>query len=393
MTDRVLHIRISPENIQNDIFKVRFTGGTYDLSPPVDPCCVITASTISGVSTGFTFAYSAMSQVLSGGTDGSSLLTGLTIPIMLTQNTVDVGYYSPTDGAIIQKDRILNFIFSATSGSPNTYFFYNTSENEFKKFLSFQSYKLSWGDNSPIQNVTSTAPNFYSHTYPSPGTYQITFSGLSPWGYNIVKKQVVVPFTGTTIPNPYGTAYFLSAGGSWSATPISYDYLYSGDSDCDVNLQSGSQFTTIPITITGYTKSQLSTLSQYGPTSSLYAGKYKIGIKVTGSSESVGTFWGPSINNLYTAYTINDIDYFDYNDGTTIFVVKSSGLTSNWLICSALTKNEVLLNVIDEAEIQSNVFIDRGKYSGLERIERLGEIDNIGDLDKYGYGFFDVTTQ
>jgi hypothetical protein len=49
--------------------------------------------------------------------------------------------------------------------------------------------------------------------------------------------------------------------------------------------------------------------------------------------------------------------------------------------------------VIDEAEIQSNVFIDRGKYSGLERIERLGEIDNIGDLDKYGYGFFDVTTQ
>ena len=51
-----------------------------------------------------------------------------------------------------------------------------------------------------------------------------------------------------------------------------------------------------------------------------------------------------------------------------------------------------LLNVIDEAEIQSNVFIDRGKYSGLERLERLGEIDNIGDLIKYGYGFFDIKT-
>ena len=392
MTDRVVHIRISPENVKNDIFKVRYTGGTYDISPPIDPCCVVTATTLSGLSTGFTLVYSAMSQVLSGGTDGSSLLTGLTIPVMLTQNTVDIGYYSPFDGMISQKDTILNFLFSATTGSPYTYYFYNTSENDFKKFLSFQSYKLYWGDNTPTQTITTNVPNFYSHTYPSPGTYEIIFSGLSPWGYNVVKKQVTVPFTGTTIPNPFGTAYFVSLGGSWSGTPISYDYLYSGDSDCDVVLQSGSQFTTIPITITGYTKSQMTTLSQYGPSNSLFAGKYKIGVQVSGSSNSVGTFWGPSINGLYTAYTINDVDYYDYED-VTIFVVKSSGLTANWLICTGLTKNEVLLNVIDEAEIQSNVFIDRGKYSGLERLERLGEVDNIGDLDKYGYGFFDVTTQ
>jgi hypothetical protein len=48
------------------------------------------------------------------------------------------------------------------------------------------------------------------------------------------------------------------------------------------------------------------------------------------------------------------------------------------------------LNVAFEPEIQSNVFIERGKNSGLERIMRLGEIDNIGDLQKYGYGFFNV---
>lgn len=390
MNERVLHIRISPENVKGDIFGVRYTGETYDFTKPVDPCCVITATTTSGVSTGITFAYSAMSEVLSGGTDGVSLLTGLTIPIMLTQNTVDIGYYTPFDGMIGQSDTFLNFVFSATTGSPYTYYFYNTSDNELKKFLSFQSYKLSWGDNSPIQNVTSNVPNFYLHTYAGPGTYEIVFSGLSPWGYNVVKKKVTVPFTATTIPNPNGTAYFISASGSWSATPISYDYIYSGDSNCDVVLQSGSQFTTIPITITGYTKSQLSTLTQYGPSASLYAGKYKLGVQVNGYGDSVGTFWGPSLNNLYTAYTINDVDYYDYEDGTTIFVVESSGLTTNWLVCSALTKNEVLLNVIDEAEIQSNVFIDRGKYSGLERIVRLGEVDNIGDLEKYGYGFFNI---
>jgi len=60
------------------------------------------------------------------------------------------------------------------------------------------------------------------------------------------------------------------------------------------------------------------------------------------------------------------------------------------IVCTAITKNEVLLNVIDEAEVQSDVFIERGKQSGLESILRLGEVDNVGDLLKYGYGFFNV---
>jgi hypothetical protein len=29
----------------------------------------------------------------------------------------------------------------------------------------------------------------------------------------------------------------------------------------------------------------------------------------------------------------------------------------------------------------------------LEQIERLGEVDNIGDLEKYGYGYFKVEKQ
>jgi hypothetical protein len=60
------------------------------------------------------------------------------------------------------------------------------------------------------------------------------------------------------------------------------------------------------------------------------------------------------------------------------------------LFCSAITKNEVLLNVVFEPEVQSNIFIERGKNSALERIQRLGEIDNMGDLVNYGYGFFNI---
>jgi arabinogalactan endo-1,4-beta-galactosidase len=71
-------------------------------------------------------------------------------------------------------------------------------------------------------------------------------------------------------------------------------------------------------------------------------------------------------------------------------VVNSSGCTSENLVCSAITKNEVLMNVISEAEVQSNIFIERGKNSALEMIERLGEISSVGDLEEYGYKFYNI---
>jgi hypothetical protein len=217
-------------------------------------------------------------------------------------------------------------------------------------------------------------------------------SGMSPWGINLVKKDVTVPYTDIVITNPKGTAYFYPSGGNWTGTPLMYDYIFSGDSICDVDVQTSDNYTTIPIIITGYTNSTINDLEVYGSKSNplLYDGRFKIGIQVTGNTETIGTFWGPSNGGLYTAYTINDVDYYDYIDGTTIFSVKSSGLTSDMIVCTAITKNEVLLNVIDEAEVQSDVFIERGKQSGLETIVRLGEVDNVGDLLKYGYGFFKV---
>lgn len=390
MDNRIYHIRISPENIENKIFTVPYYAGPIIPEPIIDPCCDVTTTTTTGALTQYANVYSSMTQILSGGTNGTSILTGLTIPIFLTQNTVDMGYYSVFDGMISQKDTFNNFLFSASTGSPFTYYFYNTSQVDFYPFLQFSTYKVDWGDNTTPQLVTSTTPNFYSHTYASSGNYTISFSGLNPWGATVVKKTVTVPFTGVTIPNPYGTAYFTPQGGSWSGTPIQLDYLFTGDSICDVDLQSGSNYTTIPFIVSGYTNSTLNDLQVYGKKSNLFAGKFKVGVEVSGNSGTIGTFWGPSANNEYTAYTINNIDYFDFSDGTTIFLVSSSGLTADWLVCSALTKEEVYVNVTDQAEIQSDVFVDRGKNSGLENIIRLGEVDNVGDLTKYGYGFFTI---
>jgi hypothetical protein len=387
MQDRQYHIKISPGVINGDIFQVSYISGNTATELPFDPCCQISGDTITADTSGTTFVYSSMTQILTSGPNGDSLLTDLSVPIFLSQNTVDIGYYNVFDGLITQKETMLNFLFSAETLNPYTYYFYNTSDIEFKKYLDFSNYQIDWGDGSPIQTVTVFSPNFYSHAYSQDGEYEISMSGMSPWGYNLIKKTIYVPFGFVPINNPNGTAYFIPLGGSWSATPLMYDYIFSGDSICETQVPC-CQFTPVPFLVTGYTISTVNDLSVYGNKLILSGGKFKIGVQVTANTETIGTFWGPSIDNSYTAYTINDIDYYDYSDGTTVFVLQSSGCTD--LSCSAITKNEVLMNVISEIEVQSNVFVERGKNSVLERIQRLGEVDSIGDLELYGYGFFSI---
>lgn len=383
MQDRTFHIRISPEVINNKKFLVNYNGGFFTPSFSADPCCDITTTTTTSKITGLTYTYSSMTQILSGGTNGSSLLTDLSVPIILTQSAIDIGYYSVFDGLISQKDVLNNFVFSGDPTLPaKTIFLYNTSENELKKYLSFSNYQISWGDG----NITSISPYSstpYTHTYVSSGEYTITMSGMSPWGYNIIQKNVYVPFTGLTIDNPNGEVFFQSFGGSWANTPISYDFIFSGDSTCEIYQSGINPYLTSDLIITGYTKSSLNDLAQFGPD------RFKLGYVVTGSSGVVGIYKGLTPDGLATGYTINGIDYYDYEDGSTLFIV--SGVTPIDVVCEPLIKEEFLINVVDEPEIQSEVFIERGKNSALERIMRLGEIDNVGDLTKYGYGFFEVT--
>lgn len=392
MEERLFHYRISPEVIRNDLFLINYTGNSDTTNAEYVYCCDIYTSAVTRYFTGQTYGYSSMTDVVSGGTNGISILTGLTIPIFITQNTVDFGYYSVFDGLVTQQDTMTNFLVSANTINPYRFFFYNTSDVEFKKYLSFSDYKIDWGDSSPIETVNNTAPTSYSHTYTSSGVFTITMSGMSPWGVNLITKDITVPFSATTIPDPKGTAYFIAAGGSWSGTLLNYNYIFSGDTDCDVDIQSSDNYTKVPFIVSGYTYSSVNDLEVYGskydPT--LYAGRFKIGQSITADTNTVGTFWGPSDDGLYTAYTINNIDYFDYPDGTTLFMVESSGITSDMLTCSAITKNEALLNVIDELQVQSDIIMERGKQSGLEAIMRIGEVDNIGDIEKYGYGFFNV---
>jgi hypothetical protein len=360
------NIIISPQTIKGDIFTVNLQG--QDVSP-----------TYSGQTVG---VYSAMTEVVSSGPNGSSLLTGLTIPILIRQTAIDVGYYSPFDGAILQKDVVANFIFSSTTSNPYVYNIYNTS-SEFQKFLDLSAYKVDWGDGSPKQTITTYAPNTLSHTYPTANkTYNISLEQTNPWGITRVSKTITTPYSDVVINNPNGLAFFIPAGGNWVQTPVSYDYIFSGDAVNEVSAQTSVNYVTVPYTISGLTKSSVTDLALYGSV------KYIVGVPVIKN----GQIWGAitDMNPVFTAYTINSVNYYDYVDGTTIFFEQSSGFTQNNLTQTPITKDEALLKVIDQAQVQTNIYIERGKNSAYERVQRLGEVDNLGDMINYGYGFFNV---
>jgi len=351
------YIKISPEVLKDDVIQETYSGNTFGV-------------------------YSGLTEILSGGTDGSSLLTGLTIPVMFTQSFNDLGYYTPFDGYILQKDVVNNFVYS---GNPNNGFevlVYNTSDRDFKKFLQLADYVIDWGDGSSTQKINQTSPNSLSHTYPYASEFTITMTQTNPWGTTEIKKTIEVPMVGVTIPNPDGTITFTPQGGSWAGTPLSYDFIFSGDAENNIQAQISSNSTTVPFIVSGYTKSKLTSLSSYGSV------RYATNVPIFQNGQLYGVI--NEMDTDYTAYTINNVDYYDYPDGTTLFVENSSGITANDISVSAITKQEVLLDMVSSPEIQSEVFIDRGKNSAFEGLERLGEVDNLGDLTRYGYGFYKI---
>ena len=295
---------ISPENVKSDLVFVTYTGNT-DITTIIDPCC-LTANTVYTTTTGTTGVYLPMSYLLTGNTGGTSLLTGLSVNFMFTESTVDLGYYSPTDGMILQKDVLNNFIATANTLNPYTYVFYNTSDLEFIKFLQLVTYTIDWGDGSQQQPILGITP--ITHTYPSnSNNYIIKLIANSPWGITIVEKPITVPYTNVIITNPQGNFVFYPAGGSWSATPISYDFIFDFDSSTNINDYYTFNSTSVPFPITGVTESSINDLAQYGPKVNLAEGKFKLGIQVTGQTEAIGTYFGPDITNTYTAYTINGV--------------------------------------------------------------------------------------
>lgn len=377
MESEKLTFKISPEVLSTDIFGLVYTAQTfYDLPANGVP----TPSTpFTSVTQNFSL-YSGMTQILTGGTNGDSLLTGLTIPLLFTQTYNDIGYYSEFDGLICQKDIITNFLFSGDN--PSNLFsvkLYNTSGDFTTSYLDFTTFIVDWGDGSAHQQLSTTS---LGHIYQTPGNYTITMSGSNPWGLTTISKPITIPLVGATTPNPNGTIYFTPQGGSWANTQLSLNYILPLDSNQSAQYQASSNWTTTPFIVSGFTKSKVNDLRRYGTEA------FTVGYLFTKNNQFYGKI--DSIDDGITGYTIENISYYDLPDGRTFYVTNSYGLQPNDLDTSIITKNEQLLDFVMAPQIQTDIYVERGKYSANESLTRLGEVDNIGDLERYGYGFFKI---
>jgi hypothetical protein len=282
---------------------------------------------------------------------GFSQLYNLAIPIVLNQNYEDIGYYSPFDGDISQLNEEVNYTFVVNPVNNYEICIYNTSIRT-KTYLNDATYYVNWGDTDVVEQVTVFIPDGFCHTYALfPDTqYTISFTGTSSFGEFVVKKRLMVPFDNVVIDNPYGEVTFTPFNGSWNGTPSMQEYITNYDSE-------NVSIVVAPFTITGYTTSRINELTVTGPNKFIL----DVPIRLADGTEGVIT----SISNEFTGYTINDQVYQDYPDGTSIFICISEGLTDEMISTSGITKYEYLMNVIEQPIIQNNVFIERGKNSGL----------------------------
>lgn len=69
---------------------------------------------------------------------------------------------------------------------------------------------------------------------------------------------------------------------------------------------------------------------------------------------------------------------------------KAQGLNGSNTLLSASTKQEYLYGITSTPEVQSDVFIDRGRHTITQRHLQLGEIRTMGELTNYGNGYYKI---
>jgi len=162
--------------------------------------------------------------------------------------------------------------------------------------------------------------------------------------------------------------------------------------------------------ITATTESNLDDVKAYGANN-----PYRLNFDVT--SEVYADYTGQEINgvsrvtylgdpityvfdadkndkNIGTTGQTNGLLYQDYSGNSeTIVTYIGQGWNQTNISLSALTKEEYLFGITSTPEVNSDVFIDRGITTIFEKHLKLSEITNLGELTRYGRGYYNITKQ
>jgi hypothetical protein len=115
----------------------------------------------------------------------------------------------------------------------------------------------------------------------------------------------------------------------------------------------------------------------------------------------------PNDINLGTNSQTHGLQYLDYTGDTrqvdingvlttiplTTMKYIGEGFNETNTSLSAITKQEYLFGIISSPEVESDIFIDRGATTVMDMHLRLSEIKNLGQLTKYGNGFYNINKQ
>jgi hypothetical protein len=119
------------------------------------------------------------------------------------------------------------------------------------------------------------------------------------------------------------------------------------------------------------------------------------------------TFDGQDNLNIGTENQTTGLKYSDYSglsrtitiEGVestvplTIFTYIGEGWNETNTSLSAITKEEYLFGIVSTPEVKSDVFIDRGIVSVFEPHLILSEVKNLGELTRYGNGYYNITRE
>ena len=306
------------------------------------------------------------------------------IPIVLEANADEMGVMSSFDGNIEQVEQLVNFTYKQ-SGSVVTV--YNTVNPDKLRKIVDQKYTIKWGDTTSGSldvNGGVLYSNFptASHTYSTTGNYTLSLSLDSPWSKEKINKNITVPNTGSVVENPLGTFSGFTIPFSNNITG-SLDYL----NDSKVSGFTGSAILKY-MAIGG---SKIGELKKYGQTtvsSSMYVTGLFSGSAYTGYTLETGSIISGSL--VTGSIPSGSLWYMDFADGYTMITGKTSNFTKEEVINNVITRNEHFIGFIDDPTVYSDIFVERGRQGVMEPNLRLGEIDNMSELEVYGNGYFKV---
>jgi hypothetical protein len=212
--------------------------------------------------------------------------------------------------------------------------------------------------------VGSNLPSV-SKTYTGSTQYTISISSSTPWSTEVLKKTITVP-QNISVTNPLGTISGITIPYT-TLTGRSINYLN------DLEYTNTTGHTTFTYMAIG--GSRIGELRQYGTT--VFSGV------TTGTTDNV----------IWSGYTIDGLYYRDRSDGYTMITGNTTGYTKEEVFNKVITRNEHFLGFIDDPQVYSDIFVERGKQGVKENNLRLGEIDNMDELEIYGNGYFKVRKQ